>query len=53
VGNKTAFEKMNAHMTDLVRKGVPKGQAIADLKAYLKQIGRDKTVSTATATRAR
>jgi len=46
--NKVAFEKMNAHMTDLVRKGVPKEQATADLKAYLKQIGWDNTVSTAT-----
>ena len=46
--NKAAFEKMNAHMTDLVRKGVPKAQATADLKAYLKQIGWDNTVSTAT-----
>jgi glyoxylase-like metal-dependent hydrolase (beta-lactamase superfamily II) len=46
--NKAAFEKMNAHMTDLVRRGVPKDQAMADLTAYLKQIGWDNTVSTAT-----
>jgi cyclase len=48
IQNKTAFEKMNARMTDLVKRGVPKDRATADLKGYLKEIGWDNTVSTAT-----
>ena len=48
VQNKTAFEKMNAKMTDLVKKGVPKDRATAEVKGYLKEIGWDNTVSTMT-----
>ncbi len=44
--NLAAFRKMNQHMTDLVKKGVPKAQATEDLKRYLKDIGWDKTIST-------
>ncbi len=40
------FRKMNQHMTELVKKGVPKAQAIEDLKRYLKDLGWDHTMST-------
>jgi glyoxylase-like metal-dependent hydrolase (beta-lactamase superfamily II) len=46
--NLFAFRKMNRHMTELVKKRVPKAQATADLKHYLKDIGWDRTVSTDT-----
>jgi cyclase len=46
--NKMAFEKMNARMAQLVKTKVPKAQATEQLKAYLKDIGWDKTVSTET-----
>ena len=41
-------EKMNAKMTALVKSGTPKDKATAELKAYLKEIGWDNTVSTQT-----
>jgi cyclase len=46
--NITALDKMNAKMTDLVKRGTPKAEATEALKAYLKEIGWDHTVSTAT-----
>jgi hypothetical protein len=45
---KGQLERMNAKMTALVRSGAPKEKATADLKAYLKEIGWDNTVSTQT-----
>jgi cyclase len=46
--NIVALDRMNAKMTDLVRRGTSKAEAMAALKAYLKDIGWDHTVSTAT-----
>jgi len=46
--NITALDKMNAKMAELVKAGMPKAQATDALKAYLKEIGWDHTVSTAT-----
>ncbi len=45
---KAQLEKMNAKMTELVKARVPKPQATAQLKAYLREIGWDHTVSTMT-----
>jgi glyoxylase-like metal-dependent hydrolase (beta-lactamase superfamily II) len=42
------FERMNAKMRELVQSRMPKPQATAALKAYLREIGWDNTVSTAT-----
>jgi glyoxylase-like metal-dependent hydrolase (beta-lactamase superfamily II) len=42
------LEKMNAKMTALVKSGAPKEKATVELKAYLKDIGWDNTVSTQT-----
>jgi glyoxylase-like metal-dependent hydrolase (beta-lactamase superfamily II) len=44
--NITALDKMNAKMTDLIKRGTPKAEATEALKAYLKEIGWDHTVST-------
>ncbi|MEQ1574087.1 MAG: MBL fold metallo-hydrolase [Vicinamibacterales bacterium] len=46
--NITALNKLNTRMADLVTRGVPKDQATAQVRAYLKEIGWDNTVSTAT-----
>lgn len=45
--NKEAFEKMNGHMRNLVQRGFAKERATADLRLYLRDIGWDRTVSTA------
>lgn len=46
--NIVALDKMNAKMAELVRRGTAKAEATAALKDYLKEIGWDHTVSTAT-----
>ncbi len=44
--HKARLEKMNAKMAALIKSGTPREKAKADLKAYLKEIGWDNTVST-------